>query len=98
MRWMRICANLGALFTTLFYVSLTVCALYFATPRSTESWAQHSGSPHAQLNAQLGVPQSCVNLAIDIYILILPVVAVSKLQMALRHKFGIILMFMTGIL
>ena len=97
-RWMRISANLGALLTTLFYVTMSLCAIFFATPRKGESWGRHEGSHLAHLNVKIAIPQSCVNLVLDLYILILPIVAVIKLQMAPRRKLGIILIFMTGLL
>lgn len=39
-----------------------------------------------------------MGVAIDIYILVLPIVAVNKLQMPTRRKVGIMLIFMTGLL
>ena len=97
-RWMRISANLGAILTTLFYITMSLCAIIFATPRKGETWARHEGSQFAHMNIRIAIPQSCVNLGLDLYILILPIVAVVKLQMAPRRKIGIILIFMTGLL
>ena len=97
-RWMRISANFGAILTTLFYVTMGLCAIIFTTPQKEESWEQHEGSHLARLNLKMVIPQSCVNLVLDLYILILPIVAVVKLQMAPRRKVGIILIFMTGLL
>ena len=45
-------------------------------------------------NKTLGV----VNLTSDIYILCVPVAAVSKLQLSMRKKIGVMLVFMTGIM
>lgn len=97
-RWMRISANLGAVLTTFFYVTMTLCAIIFATPRKGETWGRLQTSHLAQLNIKIAIPQSCVNLFLDLYIPILPIVAVVKLQMAPRRKVGIILIFMTGLL
>ena len=97
-RWMRINANLGVILTTIFYVTMSLCAIVFATRRKGESWGQHASSHLAQQNIKMSIPQSCVNLVLDLYILILPIVAVVKLQMAPRRKIGIILIFMTGLL
>ena len=98
MRWIRISALLGAIFTTLFYLGMTVCLFIFATPRRGESWLSHNFTRGEDLNIHYSVPQSGVGLVIDIYILILPIVAVSELQMATRRKVGIILIFATGCL
>ena len=45
-------------------------------------------------NKTLGV----VNFASDIYILLIPLTAVSKLQLSTKRKIGFILIFMTGIM
>ena len=97
MRWMRISATFGIVLTTIFYISMFVCGLVFSTPHKGESWTHHEIGAE-RLNAKLSVPQSCVNLVLDLYILILPVAAVTKLQMTPRRKIGIILIFMTGLL
>ena len=97
-RWMRISANLGAILTTLFYIAMSVCAISFMTPRRGETWFHHQSSHLDRSYNKMIIPQSCVNLVLDLYILILPIVAVAKLQMAQRRKVGIILIFMTGLL
>ena len=95
---MKLSAKLGAILTTLFYVSMSVCAIIFTTPRRGETWSHHDGSHLERLYLKLSIPIACVNLALDLYILILPIIAVAKLQMASRRKVGIILVFMTGLL
>lgn len=98
MRWMRISASIGAIITTLFYTSMSVCSIVFTTPRKGETWLYHATGPLERLNVRFAIPQSCINLVLDLYILILPIVAVAKLQMAPRRKIGIILIFLTGLL
>ena len=98
MRWMRISALAGIFVTTVFYVSMTVCLLVFATPYKGETWLSHSNTSRERLNLKFSVPQSAVGLAIDLYILILPIAAVNKLQMAARRKLAIIIVFGTGLL
>lgn len=95
---MRISANLGAGFTTLFYTGSMVWTFVQATPRRNETWFSHVTTPLEQLSIKASVPFSSVNLVIDLYILILPIVAVAKLQMASRRRIGIILVFLTGLL
>lgn len=95
MRWMRITALLGAIFTMLFYIVMTVCYFVFATPRRGETWLSFS---REKFLVHFSVPQSAVGLVIDVYILILPIVAVSKLQMATGRKVGMTLIFTTGLL
>ena len=92
---MRISALFGAIVTTLYYISITVCYFIFATPRRGGTWLSYS---REDFIIHFSIPQSAVGLVIDLYILILPIVAVSKLQMATRRKVGIILIFTTGLL
>ena len=82
---------------TLFYVAMIVCAIISTTPRRGETWSYDENSHLEQLDIELSILQACVNLFLDLYILVLPIVAVAKLQMAARRKIGIILIFMTGL-
>ena len=77
---------------------MTVCLFIFATPFKGETWASHVDTRREQLDLKFSVPQSAVGLVIDVYILILPIVAVSKLQMAVRRKLAIMTVFATGLL
>ena len=98
MRWLRICGYIGAIFTTLFYGSMTIALFIFATPGRGETWWSHTTTRGERLDLALSVPQSVVGLAIDIAILVLPIVAVMQLQLPKKRKFGVILIFMTGLL
>lgn len=95
---MRISALVGIILTTLFYTSMFVCIVTVATPHKGETWLSHESDPIYRFDIKFSVPQSAVGLAIDIYILVLPIAAVSKLQMAVRRKFAIVTVFATGLL
>lgn len=98
MRWLRISAYVGILVTTTFYLGMTGVQFAFATPRRGEGWFAHELTSNEHWVVVLSVPQSAVGLVIDLYILVLPLIAVSQLQLATRRRFGVILVFMTGIL
>lgn len=98
MRWLKTCAYIGAVFTVMFYLGMTVAQLTFSTPRHGETWLSHQVTHNENLALAMSVPQSVVGLAIDLYILILPIIAVSQLQLAPRKKVGVMLIFMTGLL
>ncbi|MCJ1394806.1 hypothetical protein MMC18_007686 [Xylographa bjoerkii] len=97
-RWLRINAYIGAGFTIVFSGALTIMQFVCATPSAGETWLSHQVSQNEQYALAVSVPQSAVGLAIDIYILVLPIVAVSKLQLTTRRKIGIMAIFMTGFL
>lgn len=96
-RWLRISAFVGAVFTLWFYLAMTIALFISSSPRHGETWLSHMAQPD-QLSLDVAVPQAVVGLAIDIYILVLPIIAVSQLNLPKRQKIGVILIFMTGLL
>lgn len=96
MRWLRICGYIGALFTTICYGCLTIMAFIFSTPGRGETWFSHQLTPYERHALAMSVPQAVADLAIDLVILILPIIAVTQLQLPTRRKIGVILIFMTG--
>ncbi|MCJ1392999.1 hypothetical protein MMC18_005871 [Xylographa bjoerkii] len=96
MQWMRTSAWLGLLVNTGFYLAVLIANMIFSTPRPGQSWQQAAVSEQGTL--ALSIPQAVGGLIIDLYILALPIIAVSKLQLPPRRKFGVILIFMSGAL
>ena len=70
----------------------------FATPRPGESFALHALDGEVLKSWLLGVPMSVIGLVFDIYLLILPLIAVAQLNMPLKRKIGTSMLFATGIL
>ncbi|KAK0516328.1 hypothetical protein JMJ35_000931 [Cladonia borealis] len=92
-RWLKISAYIGGIVTALFYGAMTVCSFVFgAAP------PHHETTHDMAISLELSVPQSCVGLVIDLYILILPILGVTRLQMSIRRKVGVILVFLSAIL
>ncbi|KAF7502304.1 hypothetical protein GJ744_006147 [Endocarpon pusillum] len=99
MRWLRICSYLGAAFTILLYTSCTVAQIVVASPRPSESWTEHYFiNPLSLKGVQVGVPLSALGLVLDLYIFVLPISVVFKLQIPMARKLGVALVFMTGLL
>ncbi|MCJ1382008.1 hypothetical protein MMC17_005120 [Xylographa soralifera] len=96
LQWMRISAWLGLLVNTGFYLAVLVANMIFSTPRPGQSWQQAAISEQGTL--ALSIPQAVGGLIIDMFILALPIIAVSKLQLPPRRKLGVILIFMSGAL
>lgn len=97
-RWMRIAATVGGVITAAFYITMTACLFAFTTPGRHESWEQHQFTRGAYLDARFGPAQSAVGLGIDLYVLILPMIGISKLQMPMRRKIGVGVIFMSAVL
>ena len=71
---------------------------YWATPRRHESWTEEFISDRNARQKTLAVPISSVGLAIDVFLFILPSIAVSNLQMHTMRKLGLMLIFGTGLM
>ena len=93
MRWLKISAYIGGILTALFYGAMTVFSFMIAPA------PYHKETAHdVALSLDFTVPQSCVGLVIDLYILILPIMGVLRLQMSTRRKVGVILVFLSAIM
>lgn len=46
----------------------------------------------------MNIPTSAFGVVIDLFILVLPIIAVLQLQLPTRRKIGVIVIFMTGLL
>ncbi|KAM0802497.1 hypothetical protein BDR22DRAFT_102870 [Usnea florida] len=96
LRWLRICAYIGAAITTVFYISVSVASFVFVTPRHGETWVEHLYSKEETRSTILPVPISSFGVVIDLVILILPIIAVIQVQLPTRRKIAVIAVFMTG--
>jgi hypothetical protein len=92
---------IGACITTCFYTATTIAQFVMTTPPPGVSFAE-------QFATFLGPTESGIvhtilavgyfNIFSDIYILLLPISGVIRLQLPRRRKVGVILIFMTGLL
>ena len=96
MRWLRISIYIGAVMLTLSYTAFTLMAFILATRRPGETWEQTFTSGHNRLQEEIAIPVGLVGLLTDIYLLILPSLAVSKLKLPTARKIGLMLIFGTG--
>ena len=96
-RWLRIGSILGLVVTTMFYIGTFVSLIVLSTPAPGMTWLEQQSTSRAKHEIDYAVPQAAVGLVIDLYVLLLPIVVVSRLQLPLRRKIGVILIFMTGI-
>jgi hypothetical protein len=99
MRWLRISIYIGAIFDVLTYGCFTILLFVAATPSNGQTWTAHLVSPEGRtLPGIASVTSACLGLVIDIYLLILPLIAISQLQMPTKRKIAVGLTFLTGIL
>ena len=97
-RWMRIACITGGTLCVLFYTAVAIPQFYFATPGPGESFKVHAVTEREYDSNILSIPAAAVGLGFDVYLLILPLIAVSQLKMPMRRKIGTSLLFGTGVL
>ena len=97
MRWLRWSCYNGITIMTLFYASYWIVQVYVSTPEHGQSWLEDFKLSRYSVFSKLAVPLGSVNLVFDVYIFILPIAAVSRLQMSLRRKLEVSAMFLSGL-
>lgn len=68
------------------------------TPHPGESWLEMNQDPRELYSLKhLSIPITASSFAIDSFTFILPMAAVSGLKLSFRRKFGVVLVFVTGL-
>ncbi|TGO40207.1 hypothetical protein BHYA_0040g00150 [Botrytis hyacinthi] len=98
LRWMQICVYIGATFSSAFYLAVTILHFYLMTPFGSETFASKLFTPQYAMYVRLGIPTSAISFGIDIYLLVLPLVAVSNLRIPTKQKILMMVGFTVGIL
>ncbi|MCJ1402509.1 hypothetical protein MMC11_005729, partial [Xylographa trunciseda] len=88
----------GAAATIFFYTGSAIVQLVFSTPGPGVSWQEQATGSMEYESGRLSVPSAAVGIAIDLFILILPIRAVLDLQLSFKRKIEVGLVFATGIL
>ena len=97
MRWMRWSCYSGITIMTLFYTSYWIAQVYISTPEHGQSWLEDFKTSRYSEFSKMAVPLGSVNLVFDVYIFVLPIAAVNRLQMSLRPKLAVSAMFLSGL-
>jgi hypothetical protein len=95
-RWVRISVWIGATLSAVFYIAVTITAFVLESPWPGETLLDDILSSHYLKFAQFSVPIGVIGMLVDWYLLILPIPAVSTLQMSTAKKLGVLIVFMTG--
>ena len=95
--WLKIGIIGGAAVVTCVYTAFTLASLIGATPRPGQTWLENSDSPNCNICIKLTVPLAAWALVSDVYILLLPISGVLRLQLSPKRKFALLMVFMTGI-
>lgn len=98
MKWLRYSCYAGATFTVLFYAAMLILNLAVTAPGPKQSWQQAIQRPGHNIILWAAPWVAGVGLVLDVFILILPIAGVSRLQLSRKRKFGVIAMFLTGVM
>lgn len=80
----------------LYYSAYTLTAIFYCTPRK-KIWEPQTPGHCVNISALL-IASSLINITSDIAMLMIPLFCISALQMQLKRKIGISIIFATGIL
>ena len=97
-RWLRISVYVGAPLTCAFYGAAFITQMVLLLPPPSQTWLEHALSKDEAKSEILVVPISAVGLGIDTVLLVIPIVAIAGLQLPIKRKIGILIIFMFGIL
>ena len=96
-RSLRIAIYGAMIFTIPLYWTQPFLEAYYCTPRPGHGWDLSVGQTCSH-TITWGVVQGCINVVLDIYILLLPVPAILSLQLSKKKKIGILTIFGTALL
>ena len=95
-RWLRICVYIGLFVTWGFYIAVLIPSIYYMAPNPGQSWQEGFTNPRYLKSLNLNMPIAIGSLILDVYIFLLPLVAVPKLRLSPRKKVGVAAVFATG--
>lgn len=94
--WVRRCVYFGLAAVWSVYVSMCIAQIAITIPPRGHGWVDSFASPGYRRTFQLCVPTASFSLASAIFILLLPMIAISHLRLSRAKKIGVAAMFSTG--
>ena len=96
---MRYSIWFGLTWNFLVYWTMAALATYFCVPRIGESWNDiETIAPRCTKDRPVGLIQGVFSVVLDLYIFILPIPIVLRLQMSLKRRLSILGIFGTALL
>ncbi|KAF2472582.1 uncharacterized protein BDR25DRAFT_15617 [Lindgomyces ingoldianus] len=103
-RWLKNCAYIGLITTGLFFMAYSIIVAVSCGPRpSTDTESYLNGFNRGQCSSATGVNAiasillGIVNLASDVYLLIIPLPSVISLNIPLKQKIGVFAIVCSGL-
>jgi hypothetical protein len=98
LKWIRWTCYMGLFLNWGFYSGVIAATIYFTAPHVGETWLEASMHPRAKKALDMTIPIASGSLFLDIYILVIPIIAISGLQLKTRKKLRVLVVFGTGIM
>ena len=98
---MRIAIYVGMIFTGFAYWTGIIIESIFCAAHIGETWDPLAGAPESMRcvkSEYWGIVQGGCAIIIDVFIFVLPIPVILRLQLATRRKFQILGVFMTAIM
>jgi hypothetical protein len=96
--WLRRSVYVGLALVWAWYISTGIAQIALTTPPPGHGWVESFATPRYNKTFRLRVPTASFSLASDVYILALPLIAISHLRLNLANKIGVATMFSTGLM
>ena len=96
-RWLKYGIVGGAIVVTGVHTAFILYIIIEDAPRPGQSWLEKSMAEPNNAGIRLAIPLSAWALVTDVYILLLPIMGVLRLQLSSRRRLGLLMVFMTGI-
>jgi len=87
----------GAVVIVAVYTAFILASMIGATPRAGQTWLESSQTSRNSTGKTLSVPLAAWALVSDVFILLLPISGVLRLQLSPKKRFALLMVFMTGI-
>ncbi|CAI6285243.1 unnamed protein product [Periconia digitata] len=95
--WLRSCVYAGLTLIWAWYISMFVAQTVLTTPLPGQTWSEAFAGPRYLQIFKLAIPTASFSLVSDAYIWILPLIAISHLQLSFAKKIGVCAMFSAGL-
>ena len=96
--WTRIAIYFGITINGLYYLASSITSLILCIPRPGETWTSTRYTMRCARGTVMGEIQGIFGPVSDLYIFILPLPVLFKLQMSFKKKVGVIAIFLTGMM
>lgn len=94
--WFRYASWVGIVSAFVIYIHSVPLIASFCVPRNGDRWASLATFARCKRASADALAQGAGNIALDMYLLLLPLPVICRLQMPLKRKIGVAAVFLFG--